>query len=68
MKNNTKKYRKIKYIPIYFFFIGCLLTVVILCNRNSTKSFNHDKWISALENESWSSRKKMAQYLIDIKR
>jgi hypothetical protein len=49
MKNIIKKYMKIKYIPIFIIFIACLLTVVILYNRNSVMSFNHDKWINALK-------------------
>lgn len=67
MRNTIKKYIKIKHITVFIFLILCLLIAGIWYKSNSTMSFNHDKWISALENESWSARKKMAQDLIDKK-
>lgn len=67
LKNTIRKYINNKHITIFIFLILCLLVSVVWHNRHKTMSFNHDKWISALENESWSDRKKMAQDLIDKK-
>lgn len=67
MKDTIKKYMKNKYITIFIILILCLFILVIWYNRYLTVDFNHDIWISALEDEAWSTRKKMAQNLIDKK-
>lgn len=67
MKDTIKKYMKNKYITIFIVLILCLFVFTIWYNRYLTVNFNHDIWISALEDESWSTRKKMAENLIDRK-